>query len=175
MAPWQRRAIVGHPETFVHREGASANGVGLIAVLALLLSAVVSQLLLGRPPGPEPVVVAVVVAVLAYFSMGIESRVVLDETGLRYTESPVRFGVLRPATVAWAIPAAGLTAVREITARVPSSRGGWNSTTHLHFSDTHRIHDLRLGMKGVPASAYESLTASLKRRLGDRFTVETLT
>lgn len=166
---------MAQPETFVHREGASANMIALFAVPALLLTPLVSQMVLGRPPGPEPVVVALLVAVLSHFAMGVERRVVLDEAGLRYTEAPVRFGVVGPARVEWAIPAASLTRVREVTARTPSSRGGWNTTTHLVFSETQRIHDRGLGIKGVPSSAYEALTASLKRRLGDGFTVEQVT
>lgn len=163
-------------EEFVHR---TREGCYAVLVLFLVFPAMGVGALLEYvadiPQGPIPLLVIVALAAVVYVGLGTENRAVIDERGLRFSHAPVRFGMRGAETLAWEIPLHSLTSVREVTTRTPSSRGGWNTGTTLHFSDTQRIHDTELGLKGVPGSAYDALVVALKRRVGDGFTAEQAT
>jgi len=161
------------PEEFTHRtrEGFYAALV-LVLVFPVMGVAALLESVADIPQGPIPILVLVALAAVVYFGLGTEHRVVIDERSIRFSHAPVRFGVRGAETVAWEIPLDQLGSLREVTTRTPSSRGGWNTGTTLHFSETQRIHDTELGLKGVPRSPYDALVTSLKGRLGDRFTSE---
>ena len=164
------------PEDFVHRRGG-----GTAAMLSLLLfvpaMAIAAGLehFAGIRQGPAPAVIIVALAVVVYFAMGSECRVTLDERGMRVTRARVRFGVRGAETLVWEVPARALTHAREVTTRTPSSQGGWNTGIRLHVGDAHVLDPVDLGSKDHPSTPYLALTSSLKRRLGDRFTVEQIT
>lgn len=127
------------------------------------------------PEGPFPALVILSAAVIAYFVFGSEDRVVIDERAMRFGRVPILFGVRRAEKIRWEIPLAELTSAREVTTRTPSSRGGWNTSVVLHFPGDRKIAEGELGLRGVPSSPYDALVASLRRRLGERFTVEQVT
>ena len=164
------------PEEFVHRkrEGFYAGLLLFLVFPAMGVSALLESVA-DIPQGPVPLIVILALAVVVYFGLGVENRVVVDERSIRFSRASVRFGTRGVETVAWEIPLSDLTSVREVTTRTPSSRGGWNTGTTLHFSDTQRIHDTELGLKGVRGSVYDALVVSLKRRLGEGFTHEQAT
>ncbi|MBK7151451.1 MAG: hypothetical protein IPL19_07300 [Sandaracinaceae bacterium] len=164
------------PEEFVHRtrEGFYA-GLTLFLVFPAMGVGALLESVADIPQGPIPLIVILAFAVVVYFGLGVENRVVVDERSIRFSHASVRFGMRGAETVAWEIPLGPHTTVREVTTRTPSSRGGWNTGTTLHFSETQRIHDTELGLKGAPSSPYDALVISLKRRLGDGFTSEQAT
>lgn len=128
----------------------------------------------GIRQGPVPAIIVAALVVLVYFAMGSELRVTLDDRGMRVTRARVRFGMRGAETLLWEVPRHALTHAREVTTRVPSSRGGWNTGTRLHVGE-NVLESLELGSKDAPSSPYLALTRSLKQRLGDRFTVEQVT
>jgi hypothetical protein len=161
---------------FVHRQRAGLYaGLVLFLVFPAMGVSALLESIAGIPQGPAPLLVILALATLVYFGFGDENRVELDAHGLRFIHAPTRFGVRGTETLAFEIPASALTTVREVTTRTPSSRGGWNTSTSLHFSDTHRLHDAELGSKGVPGSAYDALVEALRRRLAEGFVVEQVT
>lgn len=164
------------PETFVHRRRGGLQAMIAIALFipAMFIAAVVDWGF-DVPEGPFPAAVIVTAAVVAYFVFGSEHRVVLDDRGMRFSRVSILFGVRRAERVLWEIAASELTSAREVTTRTPSSRGGWNTTVVLHFPGDRKIAEGEIGVRGAPSSPYDALVASLRRRLGERFTVEQIT
>jgi hypothetical protein len=150
-----------------------------IVVLFMVFPAMVVFAVLEKvaqiPQGPIPAAVIAGLALVTYFTLGSEHRVVLDDHGIRFSRTTLVLGMRRAEQVFWQVPAAALTSAREVTSRSPSSRGGWNTTVVLHLPEGRKILEVELGMKGVPASPYDALVAALARRLGDRFTTEQVT
>lgn len=164
------------PEDFVHRRG--GGGPAMLSLLLFVPAMAIAAGLehfAGIRQGPVPAAIIVAIAVLVYFAMGSECRVTLDERGMRLTRARVRFGMRGAETLVWEVPARALTHAKEVTTRTPSSQGGWNTGVRLHVGDSHVLDSLDLGSKDLPSSPYLALTSSLKRRLGDRFTVEQVT
>ena len=167
---------MGEREEFVHRHrgGGYAIAVLLMIFPAMLLAGLLEHFA-GIRQGPAPAAVIVGLAVVAYFVAGGENRLVIDERAVRFTRSSFLFGVRRGERVEWELPLGAVASVREVTTRTPSGRGGWNTSVVLHFTEDHRLHERDLGMKGAPSGAYDPLVASLRRRLGERFTTERVT
>lgn len=164
------------PEEFVQRQGGGGPAMmSLFLFIPAMAIAAALERFVHIPQGPIPALVIGALATLVYFAMGSEKRVTLDERGVRFTRAPVRFGVRGAEKLEWEVPTKELTHAREVTTRTPSSRGGWNTGTRLYLGDTHALDEHELGTKGVADSPYERLVTALKRRLGDRFTVEQVT
>lgn len=160
-------------ETFVHRSrgGCYASIALALIVPAMFVFALVDSAL-GVPQGPIPALVLALVALVFYFGIGDERRVVLDASGMRLARTTIVLGVRRPEQIAWALSTAELTSAREVTRRTKSQSGGWNTGVTLHLPGGHVIVDTELGGKGIPSSAYTALVQSLERRLGAAFTFE---
>lgn len=101
-----------------------------------------------------------------------EHRLELDVGRVRFVERQTWFGVTRPETVVFEVPLDETSRVTQVNSRTPSSRGGWNHSSHLIFPGDNRVTDYFLGSREDPASEYNRLTKTLKQRLGERFSVE---
>lgn len=166
--------MAGHGETYVHltRSGGFYSVLALFAVFPLmalcaLLPNEVSQTVrvVGLPT-------LLLVALLFYLFYRTEVTLTLAPDVVRLTEQDVAFGARRALRVVWELPRAELTDVREVTTRTPSSRGGWDRSTTLHFPGDRTMHESALGTKAAAASQYNRLVGSLRASLGDRFVVE---
>ncbi len=165
------------PEEFAHRQGGAGTAmmVSLLLMVPGMAIAAGLERFAGIRQGPIAPAIIVAIGVVVYFLAGSERRVTLDERGMRVTRARVRFGVRGGETLVWEVPASALTHAREVTTRTPSSRGGWNTGVRLHVGDAHGLDATDLGGKDNPSSPYLALVNALKRRLGDRFTVEQVT
>jgi hypothetical protein len=101
-----------------------------------------------------------------------EHRLELQADRVRFVERQTWLGVARPETVLFEVPLDASSRVRQVNTRTPSSRGGWTHASHLIFPGDNRVTDDFLGSREDPKSEYNSLTKALKKRLGERFTVE---
>ncbi len=101
-----------------------------------------------------------------------EHRLELADDRVRFVERQTWFGVTRPETVLFEVPLLATSRVKQINSRTPSSRGGWNHSSHVLFPGDNRVTDYFLGSREDPKSEYNRLTRALKERLGDRFSVE---
>lgn len=117
-----------------------------------------------------PIAIVVCVSAALYVAILTEVRVVIGPDAVRVLERDGWFGS-GPEKLRWELPLAELTSVREVTTKVPSSRGGWNTGVALHFPGDRVLRAEELGLKGY-RSEYDRLAAHLRERLGERFTTE---
>jgi hypothetical protein len=119
------------------------------------------------------VTLAVLAAAAAFYGLYVtECRLTIDERGARLTQQDIAFGLRREVQVLWELPLSELTSAHEVTTRTPSSRGGWIHSTVLHFPGDRKLSADAFGAKQEASSEYNRLVASLRARLGDRFTAE---
>lgn len=164
---------MGDSSVFVQRQAGGA-GYGFVLVLLVFpVMAIVS--FFGEAAtgiGTAIILGIVVLAGLVTFLVRDEHRVELGPSSLRVTSTPTYFGIRRPTVVKLEIPITAETRVRQVNTRTPSSRGGWNYGSSLHFPGDNVLPDTFLGSREIADSQYNRLTKALRERLGDRFTVE---
>jgi len=162
-----------NPNVFSHR----TSGGGCYALLVILcvfpVMAVTSFFGDAAAGIGTGIIVAVVgLAAAVWQLIRSEYRLELGPSSVKMSVRESYVGVARPEVVTWEIPIAQLTAVKEVNTRTPSSRGGWNHGSALHFPGGHALDSTFLGGKDDPSSEYSRLVKVLKERLGDAFTVE---
>jgi hypothetical protein len=163
-------------ERYVHRvrSGTFYTVLVLLCVFPVMgVGALFSDAHGHAPPAVTAALLAVLALAAGFYAFYVTEVVVtVDGNTVRHTQQDVAFGVRRALRVQWEFPRAELRAVREVTTRTPSSRGGWNQSSMLHFAGDRKISDFALGSKSDPASAYSRLAASLRAKLGEQFTTE---
>ena len=161
------------PNVFIQRSSGGAGYALLIILLVFPVMGVTS--FFGEQAkvfGTGAVLATVGLAAAVLFLVRAEYRLELGASSIRFSEAATYFGIRRPAEVKFEIPFDDQTRVRQVNTRTPSSRGGWNHGSALHFPGDHQLTDFYLGSREDPKSEYNRLLKVLEERLGERFTVE---
>lgn len=153
------------------RTGGLQAALVLFLVFPALIVGGLARDYLGDVLSVAPLVTIVLIAAALYVAIVTEVRVVVGPEAVRVVERDGWFVPRGPERVRWELPLAELTSVREVTTKVPSSRGGWNTGVALHFPGDRVLRADELGLKGY-RSEYDRLAAHLRERLGERFTTE---
>lgn len=154
----------------------SGGGCYALMVMPLVFPVMAVTSYLGKDAREEGTMVVVgihVVALLLWQVVRAEYRLELGDDRVRFVERLSWLGLSRPETVMFDVPLDATSRVKQVNTRTPSSRGGWNHGSAIHFpGDKHAVSDYFLGSREDPKSEYNRLVAALRARFGDRFTVE---
>ena len=164
-------------EVFAHR----TNGGGCYALMIVMLvfpllgvSAFLGSSFgtVGTMTGVGLILATLASAAAVFFGIRSEYRLELGPITVRFLEQGTVFGIQRAPLVHWELPLASLTSAKQVNTRTPSSRGGWNRGSAIHFPGDRQLNETFLGSREEPKSEYNRVIKALKARLGDAFTVE---
>lgn len=119
-------------------------------------------------------IVAILATAIALWAfVRAEYRVELHADRVRFVEQTKWFGFPRPEAVTFDVRLDEASRVRMVNTRTPSRNGGWSHSSAIHFPGRKNVVPADfLGSREDPKSEYNRLVATLRERLGDRFSVE---